>query len=211
MLPIPKSRISSSWVKVKLTRQLEISQSKPITFPVTSTLKIHPVRFKARLPVPSNTDCTCQLLVRAEMGKEWPARLPLGPICWFYSGQRGEAKGVRLPGQQHSPFCWSLLLLHLMPVTSNRCHGWSLPLYEWMLHTAAFYQPGVLRVGKACQQAVFPPQRHIRCWREDVVSRLDPPVISRMLPLRCAPQACNWGTSPRKARWCLPLNQLLCP
>lgn len=71
MLPIPKSRISSSWVKVKLTRQLEVSQSGPVTFPVTSTLKMSLIQFTAKVSVPSNSDYTCRLLLLME--REGPA------------------------------------------------------------------------------------------------------------------------------------------
>lgn len=82
MLPVSKSRFSSSWAKVKLTCQLGISQSNPM-FPVTSSLKFSLTQYKARVPHPSNTDCACaQVLVLARLGMERPA-VPSLPHSYF--------------------------------------------------------------------------------------------------------------------------------
>lgn len=123
MLPVPKSRIPSSWVKVKLTGQLEPSQSEATTLPVTSTLQISPTQFKARWCILSNTGCTCQLRVPAEMGKERPVRPPLGPRHWPWSGQQGKAMGVEAGWAAALPSLLAPPLLHLMPVANNCCHG----------------------------------------------------------------------------------------
>lgn len=97
-----------------------------------------------------------------EEGRKWPSLFPLCPCTGSVEDSKEKAMGQRedrtqLASAAAVSFWWPLLVLHLMPVKYNCYHKHGrLALYE-CLNTKAFYHSTILRVGKACYQASFPP------------------------------------------------------
>ena len=192
----PKVKGPMSWAKVKLTFQLGTSQSNPM-FLVTSSLKLRPIQCKAKVPAPSNTDCTCaQVLVPAVMGREGsaPPSLPHmpAPLRMARRKQGGRVSLCSSGPHYVGHCCFSLLCQWQVTVAISIA---SPPI--WVLNTEAFYHSSILGVGKAGHQALFSPQKHTRCregnfcissrhqqWKEQhsLIKRVHPHLAGVHLP-----------------------------